>query len=211
MFVPLLALTGSAAGFAAARLSRAASPPAVVSECGCALVTGLCWAVFGLCAGDWWPPWWLPVPLLLTALAVPLVAADLRYRRLPNPLTLTAYPVLGVAVGAAALGGGPGLAGRALATAVLFAAAHGVVCLAAPGALGAGDVKLSGSLGGVLGAVGWTAPALAAVLAAVVTLALVGYARLRGLRGWRDGVPHGPGMLGATVLVSSAPGVMPLH
>lgn len=120
-----------------------------------------------------WPTWWLPVPLVLTVVAVPLALADLRHLRLPDVLTLPAYPLFGAAIGAAALGGGgPSLALRAAAGALLFGGAHAAVRRAAPPSLGAGDVKLSGSLGAVLGAAGWPALALAAVLAALLSLAI---------------------------------------
>jgi leader peptidase (prepilin peptidase)/N-methyltransferase len=146
------------------------------------------------------PWWWLPVPLLLAWLAVPLAAADLARRRLPDALTLPAYPVLGLVVAlAAACGPDPGLGLRAVLGVLLFGGAHAVVRVLAPAALGAGDVKLAGSLGAVLGAVGWTALVVAAVLAAVITLLLAVSRR-------RSVAPHGPGLLLATWLVAAFPG-----
>ncbi|MEU7783775.1 A24 family peptidase [Amycolatopsis sp. NPDC049159] len=145
-----------------------------------------------------WPAWWLPVPLVLTAVAVPLALADLRHLRLPDALTLPAYPLVGAAIGAAALGGGgPSLALRAAIGAVLFGAAHALAHRTST--LGAGDVKLSGSLGAVLGAVGWAALPVAAVLAALLSLA-VAAARERAR------VPHGPALLAATWLCAVFPG-----
>ncbi|WP_329049356.1 prepilin peptidase [Amycolatopsis sp. NBC_01488] len=162
------AVTAPAAAWA---LGRAGAPipvrrAAVLAAAGVTVVTTR-WLTGG------WPGWWLPVPVLLTVVAVPLALADLRHLRLPDVLTLPAYPLLGAAIGAAALGGGGlSLAVRAAAGALLFGTAHALVARAAPGSLGAGDVKLSGSLGAVLGAAGWPALALAAVLAALFSLAI---------------------------------------
>ncbi|HKN99378.1 MAG TPA: prepilin peptidase [Pseudonocardiaceae bacterium] len=146
------------------------------------------------------PSWWLPVPLLLSWFAVPLVAADLARRRLPDALTLPAYPALGLAVGlAVATGPDPGVGARAVAGAVLFGGAHALVRWWAPHAMGGGDVKLAGSLGAVLGAVGWAAVAVAATLAAAVTAVLALALRA-------GSAPHGPGLLAATWLVAAFPG-----
>jgi Flp pilus assembly protein protease CpaA len=119
------------------------------------------------------PGWWLPVPLVLGWLGVPLAAVDLARRRLPDALTLAAYPLLGAALAIAALGppGGP-LALRATVGLLVFGGAHALVHRLAPGGLGAGDVKLSGSLGAVLGALGWPALLLAPLGASAGTLAL---------------------------------------
>ncbi|VVJ17165.1 Uncharacterised protein [Amycolatopsis camponoti] len=168
--------TAAAAGavtapLAAWALARADAPipvwrAAALAAVGVAMVTAR-WQAGGR------PGWWLPVPVVLTVIAVPLALADLRHLRLPDVLTLPAYPLLGAAIGAAALGGGgPSLAARAAAGALLFGGAHALVARAVPGSLGAGDVKLSGSLGAVLGATGWPALALAAILAALFSLAI---------------------------------------
>lgn len=189
------AVTAPAAAWA---LGRAAAPiPAVraaaLAAAGVAAVAA-CWVAGG------WPGWWLPVPVLLTVVAVPLALADLRHLRLPDALTLPAYPLFGAAVGAAALGGGgPSLALRAAAGALLFGGAHAAIRRAAPHSLGAGDVKLAGSLGAVLGAAGWPALVLAAVLAALFSLAVALARRARR-------VPHGPALLTATWLCALFPG-----
>lgn len=153
------------------------------------------------------PAWWLPVPLALSALAVPLVVSDVLRRRLPDALTLPAYGVLGLAlVGAALVAGQPMLGLSALLGGVVFFLLHWAVHQAAPQSLGAGDVKLAGSLGGVLGAVGWPALAVGGCYASLFTLALTGFARVARVRAWRGGVPHGPGLLAATWLVAVFPG-----
>ncbi|WP_372668018.1 prepilin peptidase [Amycolatopsis kentuckyensis] len=167
----LMAAAAATAPVTASALDRARAPiprrPAAVLTTLATAAATVRWA------SGAWPTWWLPVPVVLAVVAVPLVLADLRHLRLPDVLTLPAYPLFGAAIGAAALGGGgPSLAARAVFGALLFGGAHALVARLAPGSLGAGDVKLSGSLGMVLGAAGWPTLALAAVLAALFSLAL---------------------------------------
>ncbi|WP_246258300.1 prepilin peptidase [Amycolatopsis anabasis] len=206
--VILCAISGGGAGLLACRMLRRCRRPAPVPAWCCAAGTGLGWAVVAWRRlADGWPAWWFPVPLVVSTLAVPLICADLRHRRLPDVLTLSAYPVLAVALGAAAVAGpGPGLAVRALLAALVFGGLHALVRLAAPAALGGGDVKLACGLGAVLGAVGWAALPVAAVVAAMGTVLLAAVAVTRRAATWRDGVPHGPGLLAATWLVSVFPG-----
>ncbi|HEX4721158.1 MAG TPA: A24 family peptidase [Pseudonocardiaceae bacterium] len=164
----------------------------------CELVAGLLSGLAGWrVAAGLLPVWWLPVPLLLGWLAVPLASVDLARSRLPDSLTLPAYPLLGLAVGTAAvLGSSPGLGLRAVTGVLVFGGVHLLCYLASPRALGAGDVKLAGSLGAVLGAVGWAALVVGALLAAVITLCVSLARRVRS-------VPHGPGLLAATWLVAA--------
>jgi leader peptidase (prepilin peptidase)/N-methyltransferase len=198
----LFAMAGATvAALAAAVLTRARAP-APVPLVPVAALTAALWLFTGWrwLAGAW-PSWWLPVPLALTALAVPLAAADLRHRRLPDALTLPAYPILAGAVVAAAVAGpGAALVLRAAGAAALFGGLHLLAHTLSRRSLGAGDVKLAGALGAVLGALNWAALVVAATLAAAFTvvLALV--------RRWPHGVPHGPGLLVATWLVAVFPG-----
>ncbi|GAB3563429.1 hypothetical protein GCM10027445_05790 [Amycolatopsis endophytica] len=145
--------------------------------------TGLAWSVVTASVTS---VSWLPVPLVVTALAVPLVLADLRHRRLPDALTLPAYPLIVAVVPDP---------WTALAAAAVFGGLHLLVHVIAPRAMGAGDVKLAGALGAALGSVGWFALPVATVVAAFITALL-------GLTGrWTEGVPHGPGLLtGAAAL-----------
>ncbi|WP_134666323.1 MULTISPECIES: prepilin peptidase [unclassified Amycolatopsis] len=118
------------------------------------------------------PAWWLPVAWLVSVLGVPLALADARHRRLPDVLTLPAYPAIALTLTLAALsGGGWRLAAGALLGCLLFGGTHLIVHRLSAGGLGPGDVKLAGSFGAVLGAVGGMAPAVAAVLAALVSVA----------------------------------------
>lgn len=128
----------------------------------------------------------LPLVLALSVLAVLLVHVDLTAGRLPNALTLPAYPLLG----AAAILAEPGAWPRILGGAVLLGGVHLLTHWFAPNALGGGDVKLAGALGLAIGAHGWPAILACAPLAAVCSLGLA--ARLR-----RRAVPHGPGLLTA--------------
>ena len=138
---------------------------------------------------------------MLTGAALLWLAAasgyDIRQRRLPNWLTLPG--AVAVLVGAAGFGhGAPALAGAAALTAIYL-----TVHLAAPGALGAGDVKLAIGVGALTGSFGvevWlSSTLLASLLTAVIAMvALV-------LRGARR-VPHGPSMcLAAVVAVTLIP------
>jgi leader peptidase (prepilin peptidase)/N-methyltransferase len=155
------------------------------------------------------PTWWAPIPLLLTWFAVLLAAVDLRHRRLPDALTLPAYPVTAVLIIAAATqGGGWSIAQGAAIGATAFLGVHAAVHLIRPTALGAGDVKLSGTLGAVLGAIGWPTLILGAWLAAICTLGLRVTAPRRVATTWRDGIPHGPGMLAATCLIAVFPATL---
>ena len=128
---------------------------------------------------------------VLVWLAV-LSCYDVRHRRLPNVLTL---PGAGVILLAAALAGrgAPALAGAAALAGVYL-----LVHLAAPAAMGAGDVKLAIGLGGLAGCFGVAVWFLAALAAPLLT-ALWGVVVLRLFGG--DGVatvPHGPSMCLAT-------------
>ncbi|PRC46826.1 prepilin peptidase, partial [Mycobacterium sp. ITM-2017-0098] len=79
---------------------------------------------------------------------IALSAYDIRKRRLPNLLTLPgAVVILAVAV---VTGHGPGALLGAVALFGVYASVH----LAAPAAMGAGDVKLAIGIGALTGAFG---------------------------------------------------------
>lgn len=189
-------MLGAVAGWGAravlVRLRTPVRPPRAVPE---AIVA----AIWALLAARDLPPWWLPVPAAVGWLAVVLIATDVRHRRLPDAVTVPAYPATAALLAAASLAGpGPGLAARAAAAAVLLFAVHAAVHLAKPSHLGAGDVKLAGLVGAVLGAVSWSALLAGPVLAAVVTTALALASRGRT-------APHGPGLLAAALLAAVFP------
>lgn len=216
--ITVFSAAGAGIGLVGNRLLRAVD--AEVPAGWCELTSTLLWAVVAwrwLAGG--WPVWWLPVPLVVSAFAVPLVFADLRHLRLPNVLTFAAYPMVAAAIAVAAAFGGASLALHAALGGLVFGGAHVVMHLLSPNSLGAGDVKLAGSIGAVLGAAGWVALVAGACLAAMITAALSMLSLLsRWLSvhssvrdrfgGWRRGVPHGPGLLLATWLVALAPTVL---
>lgn len=122
--------------------------------------------------------------LVLVWLAV-LSWYDIRERRLPNVLTLPGAGLILLT---------SNVAGRGFATLVGAATLAGVyllVHLAAPAALGAGDVKLAIGLGGLAGCFGLEVWLLAALAAPLLT-ALFGM--IAALRQSGPTVPHGPSM-----------------
>ncbi|EHI13477.1 prepilin peptidase [Mycolicibacterium thermoresistibile] len=131
-----------------------------------------------------WAMGWAGAVVALGWLAT-LSVCDIRWRRLPNRLTLPGAVV--VLMAAAAAGHGvPALLGSMALTGVYL-----IVHLLAPAAMGAGDVKLALGLGGMTGAFGpevWTLAALAAPLLTGVlgVIALI--------RSAARTVPHGPSM-----------------
>jgi leader peptidase (prepilin peptidase) / N-methyltransferase len=164
----------------------------------CAVAVAALWAVVGQRAVGGLPVWWWPVALVLGWAGVLASGADLISRRLPDALTLPAYPVVAVLLGAAALGTGDAAPlVRGAAGALLWAGGYAAVRLVAPGALGGGDVKLAGSLGALTAATSWSGLLLAVLAASVVTAAAAVPVRMLG---YHD-VPHGPAMLAAAWLV----------
>lgn len=114
-----------------------------------------------------------------------LVIYDVRWRRLPNYLTLPGAAV--VLVTAAVTGHGlPALLGAAALT-----GAYLIVHLLAPAAMGAGDVKLAVGVGALTGAFGVEVWTLAALSAPLLT-AVLGVVAL--VRTAAPTVPHGPSM-----------------
>jgi leader peptidase (prepilin peptidase) / N-methyltransferase len=154
----------------------------------------------------------LPAFWLLAALAVVLTVIDLRHRRLPDRLTLPAYPAAAALLGVAALAV-PGGAGHFLAALAGLAGAglfFSVLALISRAGLGWGDVKLSGVLGLYLGWVG--AVAVAAALAGAFLLAAVtGLALIAAGRATRKTqLPFGPFMLGSAIAVIAVSGLVPV-
>ena len=139
----------------------------------------------------------------LGLLGVTLAAIDLAVQRLPDRLTLPAFPVLIALLAAAALIGHDG---TALLRATLGGAALGgsylVLALLRPGQLGGGDVKLAGLAGLALGWLGW--PAL--IAGALLGFLLAGLASLALLVARRvtlgSAISFGPYLLGGALLAT---------
>lgn len=204
----LAAACGGVTGAGARRLLGRSQRPVVVPPPLVEVVTGVLWAVTVLLSACGpVPAWWVPVPLLLATLGVALAAADLATLRLPDTMTLAAYPLFASVLAVAGLVGGHEEMGpHALVGVLLFGGGHLAVRCVSPGALGPGDVKLAGALGAPLGALGPAAAAVCAVVAGTVTAALALASRRRGRGAPRQGLPHGPGLLVGCWLVVSFPG-----
>lgn len=154
-----------------------------------------------------------PAFCALAAAGVPLAFFDARTLRLPNVVTLPAYPASLALLGVAApfVPGGVGRLGHAaigMATAVAF---FSVIALLSPAGLGAGDVKLAGPLGaylGWLGAAAFVAGVLAAwLLAGVTAIGLLAAGRATR----KTALPFGPFLIAATLGVVLASGFAGLH
>lgn len=133
---------------------------------------------------------------LLTLLGVALAAIDVRVHRLPDRLTLPAYPVIVAMLIAAALVSGEwGRLAAALAAGVLTGLAYLALVLLRPDQLGLGDAKLAGLVGIALGWFGWF-PVLLGTTLAFVGCAVVGLGLIVSRRGdLRTAVPLGPFMV----------------
>ena len=134
-------------------------------------------------------------------LGVALAAIDIATQRLPDPLTLPAYPILITLLAAAALVGHDFAAlVRALLGGLALAGAFLLLALVRPGQLGGGDIKLAGIAGLALGWLGWptliAGAALGFVLSALVSLALLAARRIT-LRG---AICFGPFLIGGALL-----------
>ncbi|MGH3491926.1 MAG: prepilin peptidase [Sciscionella sp.] len=144
----------------------------------------------------------LLIPMAIALFGVPLVCADLLCCRLPNALTTAGYPLVALAVfGQVLRTGDTAMAWRALLGALLFGLGYAVSWWLRPDALGAGDVKLVGSLGAALGAVSLLAVPVCALFAALCT-AVSALASPRR----RVGVPHAPGLVLGALLITALSG-----
>lgn len=143
----------------------------------------------------------------LGAVGVALAAVDLSVRRLPDRMTLPAFPALIMALAAAAVIGHDGRAlARALLGGVALALGYLLLALARPGHLGGGDIKLAGLAGLTLGWLGWgtllTGACLGFLLSAVVSVALLATRRIT----LRSMICFGPFLLGGALLAILASG-----
>jgi leader peptidase (prepilin peptidase)/N-methyltransferase len=132
---------------------------------------------------------------------VVLAQVDLAAHRLPDRVTVPAYAAVGTAllVDAVALGTWPALLRAVLAGTAAFGLA---AC--------AGDVKLLGLLGLVLGWVGWGA-LLAGVFLGLVAGAAASVTLVAARRaGWRTALPFGPPLLVGAALALVVAGPLPL-
>ncbi|MEU6129151.1 prepilin peptidase [Saccharopolyspora sp. NPDC047091] len=189
---------GAVAGRAGRALLRTARIGIAVPRWCCAAGTALLWAPVAVRAvAGALPVWWAPVPLLLGWAGVLLAACDLRAHRLPDALTLPAWPLAFAAVaGAAGAAADAVMLVSSFLGAALFAGCYGLVRMLSPPALGPGDVKLAGPLGALVGAVSVPAVLGCVLVSAVLTVLHACAAR-------RRAVPHGPAMLLPAWLVTA--------
>ena len=146
----------------------------------------------------WWAGWsWaLPVYVYFAIISVPLAIIDLRTHRLPNRLTLPAYPIVavGVALPAIADARWSDLT-RAAIGAVCLLGVYGLLHVINPAGMGLGDVKLAGPMGALLAWVSWSVllvgTFLGFALGAVVGLLLLATKRV----GRKSALAFGPYML----------------
>jgi len=144
-----------------------------------------------------------PAFCVLAAAGVPLAFFDARTSRLPNVVTLPAYPASLALLGAAApfLAGGAGRLVHARIGMAVAVAFFGVLVLVSPAGIGMGDVKLAGPLGAYLGWLGATA-FVAGLLAAWLLAAVTGLGLMLAHRADRKTqLPFGPFLIAATLAV----------
>jgi leader peptidase (prepilin peptidase)/N-methyltransferase len=165
--------------------------------------TGLLFALAGLRFAE--RPMLLAAYLAFAAMAMALALIDLDVRRLPNVIVLPAYPVLALLLLAST--DGHGLLRAAMGALLLFGFFF-AVAVAAPGAMGFGDVKLAGVVGGMTAFLSW-GTFLTGALAAFVLGALAGVLLIAGSRAnRRTAVPFGPFiLLGAWASIMGASGL----
>lgn len=143
----------------------------------------------------------VPAYWYLAAIGIALSAIDLDVRRLPDAIVLPSYPVLGVllVVASAADGDWDALVRAGIGAAALFAL-YFLMVVVHPGAMGFGDVKLAGLLGGALAWLGWGAFAVGAFAAFLFGGLYAVVLLLTGRAGRKTGVPFGPWMILGTAV-----------
>lgn len=200
--VLLCGIAGLAAGIALRRL--------VVAETGTpapALVLGVgTGALAALAAWRFGVVWELPAYLYFAAVSVPLAVIDLRTLRLPNVLTLSAYPtVAGLLLLPALLADGWATYGRALLAGAGILALFVVLHVINPSGMGLGDVKLAGPMGALLGWLSWQV-AIIGVVIGFALVAAIGIVMILARRADRkSALPFGPFMLAGAWLAILAP------
>jgi len=156
----------------------------------------VCGALAGVAATISWlsvPRYAQPMWSVLAILGVLLAAIDARTSWLPLQLTRTAWLAMAVAtVLAASLGGGVGVAVRALAGAAIAGGLYLLIWLLSHGGFGFGDVRFAPLLGGAAAADSWTLLWWTLLLGTVAG-GLMGLLRLA--QGRPGAFPYAPSML----------------
>ncbi|WP_029145165.1 prepilin peptidase [Microbacterium luticocti] len=155
----------------------------------------------------------VPVLLYWAAIGIALALIDLDHQKLPDVITLPAYIVTAaLVVVASALSGEFTRLASAAAGLAALGGLYLLLHLGYPGGMGLGDVKLAGSLGMLLGWLGWPQLVVggfsAFVVGGVFGVALMA---VRGA-GRRTRIPFGPFMLaGAWIGVFAGPALARLY
>jgi leader peptidase (prepilin peptidase)/N-methyltransferase len=197
--VPLCVLGGVVAGWFGAPLAeRYFERPTRWARPGIAVTMA---ATFGALAWRFAGSAELPAYLYLAAAGSLLAFVDVAVKRLPDPYTLPSYLIGPALLSVAVLTGGrPVRLGHALIGLAVLWALYAVQHLFAPGAIGWGDVKLSGVLGlylGWLGAAAWWLGVLSGfVLGGLYATGLL--VTRRGSR--KTEIPFGPFMLAGALV-----------
>lgn len=147
---------------------------------------------------------------VLGALGIGLAAIDIKVQRLPDRITLPAYPVLLALLGAAAFAGhGAWPLARAVLGCLALGGAYLLLALIRPGGIGGGDIKFAGLAGLALGWLGWRdvlgGAALGFVLAGVAGLALLAARKVT----FRSHISFGPFLIAGALLMMIAAGPGP--
>jgi leader peptidase (prepilin peptidase)/N-methyltransferase len=132
---------------------------------------------------------------------VALTAIDVAVQRLPDRLTLPAYPMLIALLAVAALTQDDlGALVRAVLGGLALAGGYLLLALLRPGQIGGGDIKVAGLAGLALGWLGWPdvlyGGVLGFVLAGVASLVLLAARRVT----MRSAISFGPYLLGGALL-----------
>lgn len=180
---------------------RRIGPPAGTMELAAAALTGAVAGAIG-------PRPELLAFAFLALLAVPLAFIDVAVHRLPDRLTLPAYPILAGLLTVAALAAGePHRIAGVLIGGLVAGVGYLALVLIRPDQLGLGDAKLAGLLGLALGWWGLSAVVLACALAFVLS-GILGLALLVTRRASLDSdLPLGPFLVaGAFAVLLGATG-----
>jgi leader peptidase (prepilin peptidase) / N-methyltransferase len=140
-------------------------------------------------------------------LGVALAAIDIAVQRLPDALTLPAYPIMITLLTGAAIASHDFAALlRALLGGLCLAGLYLLLALIRPGQLGGGDIKLAGVAGLALGWLGWpiliVGAALGFLLSGIVGVALLAARRVT----LHSAISFGPFLLGGALLAMLAAG-----
>lgn len=129
----------------------------------------------------------------LACVSTALAFIDLDVHRLPDPLVLPSYGVVGaLLLSDAAVTGGWGDLARAGAGAGILGGFYLLMWLAYPAGMGFGDVKTAGLLGLALGYAGWPALAVGGIAGPLTGGAVVAIGLATRRLSRRQRVPYGP-------------------